>query len=681
MKPLLRKLLFTASIVMGLSLLSSPLTQAQAGSPAFTAPITTADSTCVIESIGWIVCPVLRAAATIADYGFTFINTSFSQIEAGLLKQGDGISKAWSFVLGIANAFFVITFLVVVYSLITGKGVGNYDIKRMLPRFIIAAIMVNVSFLICQILVDISNIAGSGIKEALTSVAATIGPSGMPINNADQTASRALIDITVAILGKNSIGWILLAPLAVVVLGAAIICSALILILLARKTLVVVLVLIAPLAFVAFVLPNTEQYFSKWLKLFIQVLLIFPLISLLLGAGQIVSAAFISSGTATNAYKIQAGSTSLDDQYIAKDPAMPVNTSATLRLVAAGIAVLPLAFVWVAFKGMMQAGDLARAKLENRNKGRQSDKVKKLENEERRQRTQQQMAKGSDFMKQIFQRQNSGAGGLQNLAARVSLKSIKKNNNSQFEAAVQNRLNEIRKNPVDEQGVRRTPQELYSLAAKNLQNRQQQELEANVDELSNERVELRAAEAYMLENVANKPHEPVTAAQPNGNPEHHFGGQDMLRGEGSTQNAEGLGQASSPEPRPPQSTGAFTPAAAEQGGSATSLSSTGGAATSSGTSQPIIVQVVEGSGSPAAASSLSSSPAAWQERPAGMTDNEYKAKARAAKYMAESLDTQDTIMRQTDINNSLPPELQGGTVSESPKDDTTTSLGQDDKGQ
>lgn len=681
MKRFLKRFLFVASLVVGLSLLSSSITQAQAGTPAFAAPVTTADSTCVIESIGWIVCPVLRAAATIADYGFTFINTSFSQIEAGLLKQGDGISKAWSFVLGIANAFFVVVFLVVVYSLITGKGVGNYDIKRMLPRFIIAAIMVNVSFIICQILVDISNIAGSGIKEALVSVAATIGPSGMPINNADQTASRALIDITVAILGKNSIGWILLAPLAVVVLGAAIICSALILILLARKTLVVVLVLIAPLAFVAFVLPNTEQYFSKWLKLFIQVLLIFPLISLLLGAGQIVSAAFISSGTATNAYKIQAGSSSLDDQYIAKDPAMPVNTSATLRLVAAGIAVLPLAFVWIAFKGMMQAGDLARAKLENRNKGRQSDKVKKMENEERRQRTQQQMAKGSDFMKQIFQRQNSGAGGLQNLAARVSLKSIKKNNNSQFEAAVQNRLNEIRKNPVDENGVRRTPQELYSLAAQNLQNRQQQEVEANVDELSNERVELRAAEAYMLENATNKPSGTATEPLSGGNSEHHFGGQDMLRGQNSAQKADGLDQAGAPEPQPPQSTKAFMPAAAGQSTDTPSLNSSGGAAPSSASSQPIIVQVVDGgSSSPANVSSVPSSPAAWQ-RPAGMTDNEYKAKARAAKYMAESLDAQDTFMKQGDANTILPPESQGGGDAQLPQNDVSTNFGPDNKEQ
>lgn len=41
----------------------------------------------------------------------------------------------------IANVVFVVMFLVVIYSLLTGRGVGNYNIKRMLPRFIVGAIL------------------------------------------------------------------------------------------------------------------------------------------------------------------------------------------------------------------------------------------------------------------------------------------------------------------------------------------------------------------------------------------------------------------------------------------------------------------------------------------------------------------------------------------------------------
>lgn len=39
--------------------------------------------------------------------------------------------------------------------------------------------------------------------------------------------------------------------------------------LIARKALIVILIVISPLAFVAFLLPNTEKFFSKWRSTFV----------------------------------------------------------------------------------------------------------------------------------------------------------------------------------------------------------------------------------------------------------------------------------------------------------------------------------------------------------------------------------------------------------------------------
>ena len=66
-----------------------------------------------------------------------------------------------------ANIIFIIGFLIIVFSQLTSFGVSNYGIKRLLPKIIIAAILVNVSFYICAIAVDLSNILGNSLRGIL----------------------------------------------------------------------------------------------------------------------------------------------------------------------------------------------------------------------------------------------------------------------------------------------------------------------------------------------------------------------------------------------------------------------------------------------------------------------------------------------------------------------------------
>ncbi|MCZ6324111.1 hypothetical protein O5165_25825, partial [Escherichia coli] len=49
-------------------------------------------------------------------------------------------------------------------------GLNNYSIKKMLPRLIVAAILVNLSYYICAIAVDISNILGHSLQQALIDI-------------------------------------------------------------------------------------------------------------------------------------------------------------------------------------------------------------------------------------------------------------------------------------------------------------------------------------------------------------------------------------------------------------------------------------------------------------------------------------------------------------------------------
>ena len=65
--------------------------------------------------------------------------------------------------------------------------------------------------------------------------------------------------------------------------------------LIARKALIVILIVISPLAFVAFLLPNTEKFFSKWRSTFVGLLMVFPIVGLLFGGG-ILAGSIVKAG-------------------------------------------------------------------------------------------------------------------------------------------------------------------------------------------------------------------------------------------------------------------------------------------------------------------------------------------------------------------------------------------------
>ena len=71
---------------------------------------------------------------------------------------------AWTTFQTIANVVFIILLLFVIFSQLTGVGIDNYGIKRILPKLIVVAILVNLSYLICVVCVDLSNILGSSLK-------------------------------------------------------------------------------------------------------------------------------------------------------------------------------------------------------------------------------------------------------------------------------------------------------------------------------------------------------------------------------------------------------------------------------------------------------------------------------------------------------------------------------------
>ena len=248
-------------------------------------------NSCGIDGIGWLVCPVMNFVASLNDAAYSAIS-GFLDIKPAILSDSgaSGAKQGWEFFRNIANAIFAVIFLWVIFSQISNVGVSNYGIKKILPRLIIGALLVNLSYYLCQIFVDLSNILGHTLKDALESGAGGVG------TGSEATGWGSAIAATIVGVG----GVVAFAALAVgiptLVAGFFAIMTVFI-ILVVRQAGIILLISMSPIAFAAWLLPNTEDLFKKWMKMFRGLLLVFPIISLLYGAGRLAGAVLSSSAT------------------------------------------------------------------------------------------------------------------------------------------------------------------------------------------------------------------------------------------------------------------------------------------------------------------------------------------------------------------------------------------------
>ena len=248
-------------------------------------------NSCGIDGIGWLVCPVMNFVAGINDAAYSAIS-GFLDIKPAILSDGNnsGAKQGWEFFRNIANAIFAVIFLWIIFSQISNVGVSNYGIKKILPRLIIGALLVNLSYYLCQIFVDLSNILGHTLKDALESGAGEIG--------ANSEATGLGSEIIAKILGLTGAGLFIALAVGLPTLAAGFLAiMTVFIILVVRQAGIILLIAMSPMAFAAWLLPNTEDLFKKWIKMFRGLLLVFPIISLLYGAGKLAGAVLASSAT------------------------------------------------------------------------------------------------------------------------------------------------------------------------------------------------------------------------------------------------------------------------------------------------------------------------------------------------------------------------------------------------
>jgi len=186
----------------------------------------------------------------------------------------------------------------------------------------------------------------------------------------------------VVLIATGAALYIGLSALLPAVIAALLAIVTVFLVLTLRQALIILLVIISPLAFVAYLLPNTEGLFKKWRELFQTLLLMFPIIAFIFGASALASTIVMNG--ATGPYKI------------------------AIQIMGALIAIIPLALTPVVMK---TAGGLLGkfgGAINNPNKG-PFDRMKKgaenIRNRQQDRRAIRSMNGGNVFGGGQFRRQ------------------------------------------------------------------------------------------------------------------------------------------------------------------------------------------------------------------------------------------------------------------------------------
>ena len=267
------------------------------------------------KSLGWIVCPVLDRAGTAVVGMYEKVVEPFLEIKSEWLGRGDdSVYSGWKIFRDVANIIFVILFLIVIISQITGIGVSNYNIKKFLPRFIMVVVLVNLSYIICQLATDLSNILGSSLQDLFEGMAEKVGAPGessVKLYGSGGTASWFNLSAIASTLLTGVLGgaaaaglvatWgIWLPGFLLAILGCLVGVLFFYIILGVRQAGVLILTALAPVAIVCYALPNTKTFFDKWKKMYVGVMVVYPICGILVGGGQFASALMVKAGGGTN---------------------------------------------------------------------------------------------------------------------------------------------------------------------------------------------------------------------------------------------------------------------------------------------------------------------------------------------------------------------------------------------
>lgn len=270
-------------------------------------------STWTQSPLAWIICPFVNLMSDFINEIDNLITQQLTiQTSTIFCTKGTNLDvceayhDAWESFRNIALGLMVMAGLIILISQALGMEVLDaYTIRKTLPRLLIAAIGITLSWPLMQFFVGFTNDLGFGVRALI------YAPFSHLSNSIDLNFSHGVLNQLFGGLAAGGAvvaavpAWIAGGGLGVVLsyfATAALAVFIAIIVLILRQIVVTFLIILAPIAIVAYILPHTERIYKLWWESFSKALLMFPLISGFIAAGRVFSAISLSQGGVLNGF-------------------------------------------------------------------------------------------------------------------------------------------------------------------------------------------------------------------------------------------------------------------------------------------------------------------------------------------------------------------------------------------
>ncbi len=253
-------------------------------------------------SLEWAICPLIGGMMDLANTvekwiaGMLCIDTNQIFGAGGGVCSTSGSSTsdafyaAWSTFRILALGLIAIAALFMIISQALGfEIVDAYTVKKTLPRILIAAVGISLSWPLLEFLVTLSNALGVGVRNLIYAPFTLNGIDEVGVLSGGATFVTGIFatGAAVALGALGLLSFVATAALAILIAFF---------VLIVRNILVIFLILTAPICIAAYVLPNTEKYWKLWWEWLFKALMAFPIITGMIAVGHVFAAITYEAG-------------------------------------------------------------------------------------------------------------------------------------------------------------------------------------------------------------------------------------------------------------------------------------------------------------------------------------------------------------------------------------------------
>jgi hypothetical protein len=239
-----------------------------------------------IFSLKWLVCPIVNAATFTVGKLEDTINSLLTVDTKDIFNDTattNAYHTAWNSFRVFALGLIVVAALIMVVSQAAGvELLDAYTIRKVLPRLLFAAIFITLSWDILELLCNLSNDAGTGIRTLIYAPFQALIKNG----NSQLGGGSSFVLTLIGTGGALAFGWIGLLSFALTGMLAALVAFA---VLVFRKMLILLLIMMAPFAIACYILPSTLKGWTIWKDGLLSALIVFPIISAMIAIGRVFS--------------------------------------------------------------------------------------------------------------------------------------------------------------------------------------------------------------------------------------------------------------------------------------------------------------------------------------------------------------------------------------------------------